>query len=672
MLERISSASRGTVSLRWGATVVLGTAAVILSIVSLGLPGTVILAGGWLLALGLGRRVPGLDGPVSWAGAVIVEVAVLTLDTLVLKRLAPHQHGSIANLAALAGPAILGLALALPWPRRRPRSATADRDGAPEEPTREAPVRTPARPLVALTVLAAGLLVPLWIASHGLNYRIAWTMGGDARNHALIARSLLENGGLSLRVLKIYPALIDSITSLIAGAGHRGGLRPGQLLLHDAKALMTTYVLAGIAISTMTVAALLEALPRAVAVSRRLPAAAVVLILSSAGISVSALLLTTTVRDGFISAYGTVPIAIAGTVAALRCCSRPSPASFALIGPAGVLAFLGFTTLAVVPLALVVAVTVALVWSSRAAWRGGGLLAAARSRNGIAWLLATAATWGSVLVCAGVTYAFRDTLHRQFLLPGSITGSQSRMLYLLGFVAVLVGTLAWRGGDRRQALVPIAATVVSGLTVKFLISLSPDGHTWTYYAAKTLYLLVGSVLWIAFLPALRSVTVDGRAGTAGTAGRLESGLRAVQAVAAALVVYIVLGWTTTLTSPLSLAADGWSQPSAPVVTEVAKIADRGQPFLLWEWTDPGNERLGAFWASLAWAYNANWSPKSYPGAMSQGVPNWAYFESGQVKDLCTVARGVNGLYVITSNPKFKANFARVCPASGAHVVVDTG
>ena len=299
MLRGRLRTSYGTRGLRGSVFVCLGAAAVSLSIVSLGLPGTVVLVGGWLLAYGLGRRVPGLAGPVSWAAALVLEVAVLTADTMALERLSPHEHGVLPNLAALAGPAVIGLVLAVPWPRR-PRRTTDAADASEPAPVDTVPVEpvepvepvapvapavgTPSRPLVALTIMAAGLVVPLWIASHGVNYRVAWTMSGDARNHVLLTRSLLENGGLSLRVLKIYPAVIDAVTAMIAGAGGRSGLLPGQLMLHDAHAQLTTYVLAGIALSLMTAAALLELVPSAVAVARRLPAATTVLVLGSAAI----------------------------------------------------------------------------------------------------------------------------------------------------------------------------------------------------------------------------------------------------------------------------------------------------------------------------------------------------------------------------------------------------
>ena len=656
----------GTAWLRASAFIVLGTAAVLLSIVSVGLPGTAVLAGGWLLAAGLARRVPGLDGPVSWAAAVVVEVSLLTLDTLVLKRLSPREHGSLPNLLVLSGPAIVGLLLVVPWPHRKQveveEEKAAEAEGA-EEDEPEPAVRTPARALVALTVMASGLIVPLWVASHGVNYRIAWAMSGDSRNHALLARSLLQNGGLSLRVLKIYPALIDSITSLLDGAGHRKGLLPGQLILHDAKALVTTYVLAGIAMSTLIVAALLEMLPPAVAAARRLPAAVVVLVLGSTGVSVSALLLGTTIHDGFVSAYGTIPLALAGAVVALRCCARPSPASYALIGPAGVLAFLSFTPLAVVPLALVPTVSGVVIWTHRETLRSGDLVARARTGSGLAWLGAIALSWGSLVVCAGVTFSLQDTLHRQFLLPGSIISPNVRLLWLFFFLAVVATGLAARGAGRRQAAVVLASTIVCGAMIKFLLWLSPNGQTWSYYAAKTLYLLSGCLIWIAFVPALRAVSQPSQ-------GRTESLVRSLQAAASVLVVFVVVGWSTTLTSPLTLAKTGWDQPSAAVITETARIADQGKPFILWEWSDPGNERLAEFWATLAWAYNDKWQPIAYPPQLTGGVPNWAYFEAGTPKDLCAVALSVNGVDIITHNAKLKAGLEHACPHSGAHVFVE--
>src|ERR1035437_907532 len=49
----------------------------VLSMVTMGLPGSLMLAGAWLLAAGLARTVTALSGSVSWAGAIAVEITLV-------------------------------------------------------------------------------------------------------------------------------------------------------------------------------------------------------------------------------------------------------------------------------------------------------------------------------------------------------------------------------------------------------------------------------------------------------------------------------------------------------------------------------------------------------------------------------------------------------------------
>jgi hypothetical protein len=629
-----------------GTSAAVGTGLVALSIISLGLPATLLLVGGWLLAAACSRLVPGLDGPVSWAAGVVLEVSLVSALSGVLAIVSGREHGSGPNLLVLGLPVLLGaVGVALGAWRDR------GRETAPLES------RTRARPVIAATVVAAGLIVPMWIASHGVDFRVAWALSGDSRNHVLIVRQILGAGGLTTTELRGYPADIDAITALISGAGHRGGLLPGRLMMHDIHALVATYVVTGIALATLIVAALLELLPKAVARARRLPAAIVVIVLLASSLSVSALVLGTSLQDGYLSSYATVPLVLAAMVLALRFCSDPSPAAFLLLGPAAILAFFGWTLLAVMPMALVIAACGVLLFRART---GTKLLTPS-------WVVAGVVTVGAELMLIGILLTHVTLLHTQFVEAGTITPPQPDILWLLGFLAIGLLAAAPRGALRWQLIVPVTAAAAGGATVKFLIWLSPDGKSWTYYAWKTLYLTSSSLLWVAFVPAVMAVTR--REPATGYGWRSGAG-RTLVGAALSLSVLVLVPWSTTLTSPIDKAKTGWTQPSAGIITETARVADRGQPFVLWHWSDPGNERLGEFWAALTWSYDSHQVAKVLGPTLPNGFAYWAYFEGSTPKDLCAVARAVNGINVITHDAKVRAELDATCPNVGAHVFVE--
>jgi hypothetical protein len=385
----------------------------LLSQVALGLPGTLMLLGGWLLAAAISRLVPGLDGPVSWAAAVVVEVALVSTLSAALAKLSAHEHGPFPTLVILASPAILGMAglLVSLWLGRNNEA-------------KQTRLRRSGRPLIAATVIGAGLIVPIWVASHGVDFRIAWATSGDARNHVLIVRQILGAGGLTLNELRGYPALIDNITGLLTAAGGRHGLLPGQLMLHDIHAVAATYVVTGIGIAVLIVAALLELLPPAVAMAKRLPAALVVVVLASCSLSTTALVLGTSLMDGYLSSYGTLPLGLAAVVLAIRCAGSPSPAAFLLIGPAAILVLFSWTVLAASSTALVFVVAIVLAVRHRAwrAWPPG--------RDSVAWVISAVISVGSGLLVIGITLTHVTLLHDQFKSSGAVTSPQSRLLWL--------------------------------------------------------------------------------------------------------------------------------------------------------------------------------------------------------------------------------------------------
>jgi hypothetical protein len=629
-------------------------AAAVLSLHVLGVPGSLVLLGGWLLAAACHRVIPGLQGTVSWAAGVLLEVGLLAVLSAVVAKLSPHEHGSGANLAVLAVPpvvalVVLGAGLVLD------RRAGQDSDGAPV-------ARVTARPGIALAVLIAGLALVTRIAAEGHLYGVSWAMGGDARNHIVIVRSIIGSGGLTLNLLRAFPGAIDAIAALISGAGGRSGLAPGHLVVHDAQSLASLYVLSGLAIAVLGIAALLELLPRATTARRVLPAAAYIGLLASSGLSVTGLVLGTALRDGYVSAYASIPLTLAAMVLALACCRRSNAAAYALLGPAVVLVLFSWTILAVAPAGVILYITVLLAIRGRHRFRSGSQ----RRTLPLAWVGALVVTGGCLLAAAGVVLTHLTQLRTTFKDTGAITPPEVHLLYLLGLLAAGGAFGARRRLDRLQLMVPFVAALAGGLSLVWLMGLSPDHKSWTYYGIKQLWLLSSSLVWTLFIPIVRA-TVGAEEATGSRLAFLRLGAL-LQPIAWSLAVLIGVGLTTTLPGPVNLARHGWTQPSAAVVADVQTATDHGRPAILWSWSDPGNQRVANFWSALAWGYSTTEAIIPYPPALPGGIVYWAYVEQDTPADLCAAAKSIPGLVVVTHIKNLPEQLKKSCPASRASVV----
>jgi hypothetical protein len=617
------------------AVLVTGVAAV-LAVAALGLAGGIILAGGWVLAAGIGRLRLGMTGPASWAAAVVVETCVICGLSLLLALASPRPHGMMPNLLVLIAPLLLGAGLvgiSLRWP-------------SPAVP------RIRQRHGLAAIVTLGVLAIITWVASRGPAYGVAWVMSGDARNHARVIRGTLADGGLTLDQLRGYPALVDTMASVVAAAGGRAGLDAGSLMLADARALATMWLLAVIALGLLLMAALCEFLPAELATRRRLPLTTAAALLGAAAAAGCPLVLGTGLSGGFVTGYGSIPFALAAVVLAMRTCTHPSPVTYALLGPATMLSVFGWTVIAAVPVAATVVVSLILLHR----WRGNR--APLRTRQGLGWALASLLPVGAVVITIGIVVTQADTLKAAFLLPGTVTSPQPRVLPLLAVLAVALLLLARTTADR-QRLAVVAAVAVGGFaTIYALRAISPGPLIWTYYSAKALWLIVSSVVWVAFLPVVRLPQPG--------PGRWAQLRGAVAAGGLSLALLFGLGFTTIIPDPLPAVKKGWNQPTAAAIDRTVRAGKVPGPFLLWDWSDPGNDRLANFWAGDVWGMDTS-------GAVRQpDVLSWAYTETGQLTDLCAMAKLAPGLRIITRSPALSGALAHTCPRNRARVILDRG
>jgi hypothetical protein len=330
-----------------------------------------------------------------------------------------------------------------------------------------------------------------------------------------------------------------------------------------------------------------------------------------------------------------------------------------LIGASIVFSLFGWTVLVVVPVVATVVLTCLL-----------GRLSVLRRRDARWWWrwgAGMSIAWGGVLTTIGVLVTQYSTLRAQFLTPGPPpTPVQHWTLYLVALVA-LVAMLIGAGRQELRARAIAPAVAVAGVaTTYWLRAITPDGQTWTYYGAKTLWAIATTVLWVVFLP-LADYAL-GAASATGPAWRRR--FAPVGAAAGGVAGLIVIGFLSNVANPLRAAANGWTQPSAAVMAEVTAAGNQRSPFVLWQWSDFGDERLGDFWAVLTWGSTPDGQvTAAFPPSLPGGLYGWGYAENGDFRQLCVLARGVPGLHVITATPSLVKQMRDSCPASGAHVLV---
>ena len=629
----------------WTTWALAGAIATFLVLVTIGLPGAVVLAGGLLLAVGLGRVVPGMSSPASWAAAIVIEVALISGISGLVAVASPRPHGRTVDFAILVVPALVGIVLWLGATLKDPRSLGASPG---------------ILSWIVVVTLIAGLGLTRWIASLGKNYAVAWAMSGDARNEVLIMRSILHDGGLTVHQLRAYPAAIDNLTALISGAGGRAGLPPGDLMIHDASAVASVYVLAGVAVALMFIAALIELLPSPLRASPvRLPLGAFVVLFACALTSASPLVLGTALSGGFVSAYATLPVIIGALVLAFQFCTEPSPLPLGLLGVATVVTLFSWPILAVVPgilVAFVAGLALSASFREKSNWLGRW-----------PWIITVCVGLSGLLLALGVGVSQEHRLKTQFIAAGAIITPQTRIIYLAGLIAFgLALTLRGRAGFL-QMIATLFVVAAGGVTLRWLISLPPTGSYWTYYAVKTLWLLVSALLWLGFAPALLTIVASN---TRFTYRQWRSqAINVALAASCSGVALIVLGFTTTALDPVPTARAGWYQPSAAVVTEVASAGNTYNKFMLWRWTDIGNERLGNFWASLTWDSTPGGTVVPYPPELPGGLELWAYYETGSLPQLCTVLKAIPDMTIITADEHLGAAVRSSCLDPHAQIIV---
>jgi len=110
---------------------------------------------------------------------------------------------------------------------------------------------------------------------------------------------------------------------------------------------------------------------------------------------------------------------------------------------------------------------------------------------------------------------------------------------------------------------------------------------------------------------------------------------------------------------LQLQLTNWSGPNPSVSEKVLEMdgnAFMGERVIFWYYSDPGNDRIGTFWAST-------FSNKIANTLEFNDIAAWAYSQTGQVSDLCSVLSETQQTFIVTSNsPQVLSSVDGLCPA----------
>jgi hypothetical protein len=516
--------------------------------------------------------------------------------------------------------------------------------------------------VTAWTILGSGLAILHWVRSLGPYFNVTWAMSGDARNHILITREIVNAGGLTASEFKIYPAAIDGIIALVSAAGGRGDMRPGELLLHDATADAAVFALAWLAVSLLLAGTLLEVFgPRARSCTKPFPLGVLIVVLGCALSASSRLALGTALVGGFVDAYAAIALIIGAMLLALRFCRSPSPFLLSLIGLATIVTLVTFPILAVAPALLVICM-------SPTAFRRCHPLPPHAGWH-IAWVTSLALALGAVVFTLVVGYIQEPELTSVFVRPGGFARPETSVLPLMGLL--LIGTFLFARTRllKRQLALVVGVFLVVCLVIHWLMTLPGTFGTWTYYSLKTLWLLICSLLWVPFLPALFDVGASSEQLALDAKPLRHHSLSALRAVAWSGALLIVLGLTTTAPDPLAGIKVGWYSPSATTVAAVVTAANTYPRFLFWQWDGAGEDQIADFWAALDWASTTAGASIPYSPHLKEGLAAWAYEENGTLQLLCDVVESVPHLVVITRNAHLSQQLGAVCPEGDVHFVV---
>jgi len=608
------------------------------TIATVGVPPTLFVVGAWAFAALVNRSVSSLSGPASWVVGMVVESGILIFESGALAIVAPHRHPQWVYVTMLLVPLlIVGVLLrylSLSG-RLTPRRDAARMSGEPY-----------------LAIAAVVLIEAMFeaIKLHGHDFGLTWFMTGDARNQVIGTRQVLGAGGVTLKEMKTYPALVNAITAIFDGAGGRANLNAAALMVRDVQAMVATVVLCCVGIALCFMAALAETFKRGERYARRLPLYLLIPLGACGSVSIGALILGLGSNGGFLSAIGALVFALASLVLGLRILHHYDDLTLVVITLAMFLVVGSWTFLVVVPAAALVVGAVAGVRHSR---HEG---ASAPSIRGVSVAAIVVGIAALSLVGVALALLFNGaTLVAQLKSVGGIIAPNPRIFDWLGIVVMVVVAIAPGTQQRWARALLLVEFALLALVVVWMHTMHPAGVSWSYYATKMIWLATATVAWVPFV-----VLIDVLRGADGLVRR--AGPRALTHVAVAAVGSSGVLWgishETPYPFPWHWAFVGSTFPTPKMIEMVTEQANVGVPFVFWQYSSPADDKLGNFWSALTWDYNASGAVKPTSAAMN--FPTWASSESGALSSLCQITSSYR-LRIVTSNSRLVPTLEKDCP-----------
>jgi len=484
--------------------------------------------------------------------------------------------------------------------------------------------------MVPFAALAAVKFADPWFA-------VAFTMAGDGRNHYLAIEEIRATAAAIPSPLTMTtPFLSNGIAALFSsGNGSSGTLQQG-----DVFAMLSIYALSA---SVLVVATMTGFISAVVDHGKRLwmalPLVGVAFVLAT-----NSLVLSTSLRDGFMTLYfGT---AVLGASLVLATILPVGGRKVALLACAVVVEVGAYTFLA--PTLAVILLIEIYRWIWKAA--------PTNRRVAILVSLSMVLVVGGGMKLRSNWFLFEDVAK----LPGAHAQVDSSVLWILLAIAIAFWCVAVVE-SRAAGLVASVALVVC-LFVLFLIERLPEnlapGNS--YYGSKLVVGTVGGVLCLSFIPL-------GRVLASLDAHRSRWAAAVVGLTAIALVPVAIADTATSLARPWLDDRTGQLIPDSSAVEDaLERWGD--EPYIFFRFTD-GNDvrypdvaadRILNFWVPTVWTKEGYWSP----------MWTWVYSElvSLDIFVLCTpIEMGVQTVY--TRDPALGPQAAAACGASDVNFVV---
>jgi len=174
------------------------------------------------------------------------------------------------------------------------------------------------------------------------------------------------------------------------------------------------------------------------------------------------------------------------------------------------------------------------------------------------------------------------------------------------------------------------ATLIMFLTIGFLRR--STGTFVGYYNQKLLWIITAAVIPILVIALISLVD-----------------LKLISGFSVPLLISAIILFSTSLTPlqniTLKLQATKWSGPSPNIVEKVFSLDNSlfsGKRIIFWYFEDPGNDRIGTFWSSSL-------SNEVHSALKFNEIAAWAYSETGQVVELCSVLSNSERTLIVTRN-----------------------